>query len=209
MRALREIKDIFFKYRSDFLWGFVKCMIFFISMNQAYGQKISPEILSADFNPEKYEALNSRNLQQRETTKNQKIIQQISQNHEDLKLSIGADFAGSWVEYDDEDRAYQVVAVTRLINIAKKFETDGGTKLLVVKYNFFQLNSIVDIFTQYMQSTADEPLILSSGVDVEKNKVFVRARKEKFNEVRRLIMDRALNADAIFLEPQNGPMRLN
>ena len=139
---------------------------------------------------------------------NQRVEEQAALNQVLLAAEIGADYAGTWVEYDENKNAYQVVAAKRPVNIKRSHQEGGKIKLVIVENSLLDLNKIHKILCEYMQSERGEPLVFSSAIDVSKNKILVRIRSNREQELISLMADRELNKAAILIEYQDGPSQL-
>lgn len=153
-------------------------------------------------------ALIAADLYKYETPMNQKILEQISINQNALADEVGVDYAGTWVEYDENNGAHQIVAATRQINLKKNLQINGQIKILVVRNSLRHLNEIQEFLMKYMESTREEPLVLSSAIDVRSNKLLVRIRPGRERELDSIIVNNALDVGAISIEHQNGPVQL-
>lgn len=144
----------------------------------------------------------------RDTPFNRRVAEQIVANQAALQLEFGDAFAGAWIDYDAGGTAHQVVAVKRSVQIRPALASDGGSRQVIVAFGLRQLGDIKDaLVSRYMPDGRAEPLILSAGVDIPNNRVFVRARPERMAELRHTLVQGGFDLAAIVVEPQNGPTR--
>lgn len=154
-------------------------------------------------------AFDAASLERRNTPFNRRVSDQIVFNQAALQLELGADFAGAWIDHDAHDRAYQIVAVTRAVGIRPALQTEGGTRQVIVRYSLQQLNDTKEaLVRQYMKDGRSEPFLLSAGVDVPKNRVFVRVRPERMAELQAALRRERFDPESIRVEFQHGPSSL-
>ena len=182
-----------------------------ISITHATGQSIPASSANDTFYPSRQAALAAAGLDAEETEKNKKVRRQISQNYEVLEKALGSSFAGSWIEYDENKNARQIIAVTRPVTIDKSLDPERVFRIVRVRYSLQTLEATKDRIAEvYIHSKIDpdDALILSAYVDVQNNRVVARARPKDFKRAAVDLGQKGFDIDQIYIEEQNGPIKL-
>lgn len=150
-------------------------------------------------------ALKAAGLDIYETPRNIDVIQNVGKNIEEIPSSI---YSGTWIEYDENNNAYQVIAVNSPSGFNKKSTELNHIKTILVKYSTSDLENIrKKVWGLFdWQNYEDEPLVLGIAIDDENNRIIVRAREENLHEVQNLISEKINFDDAISYEKQDGPV---
>ena len=125
----------------------------------------------------------------------------IRNNYSSIERIAGDKFAGTWIS---SDGGKQVLALTAPIDMSSP--VFAGVEVLYVKYNYRQL-----LLTQ--QTSLRNLLVNNEGVygtalDLERNKIAVRAKSESFDKISKLLVSRNIDLGMIYFENQNGPLNL-
>lgn len=185
----------------------IGCILYVTS---SYGQDVANPLadIPATGYKSKQEALEGAGLIKYESSNNRKIIEQISSNESELSRILGDSFAGTWVEYDKNYNAYQVIASTRPVQIKKALQTDGGSRVVLVRYSLNTLSSLSNYLAKHMVSAQGDPIIFSLSLNIQENKLIVRARPEYFELIQRRVSEGGYDVGAISFEEQVGPSML-
>ena len=125
----------------------------------------------------------------------------VRNNYSAIERIAGDKFAGTWISSDGGN---QVLALTSPIDMSSS--VFGGVAVLYVKYNYRQL-----LFTQQtslknlLVNNAD---IYGTALDLEKNKIAIRAKSENFDKLAKLLVSRNIDMGMIYFENQNEPLNL-
>lgn len=125
----------------------------------------------------------------------------VKNNYSAIERIAGDKFAGTWISSDGGN---QVLALTSPIDMSSS--VFGGVEVLYVKYNYRQL-----LFTQQnslknlLVNNAD---IYGTALDLEKNKIAIRAKSENFDKLAKLLVSKNIDMGMIYFENQNEPLNL-
>ena len=158
-------------------------------------------------------ALEAAGLTPYATAENDEIIAKSSETLDEIRESMVEEFAGSWIEYDENYKAMLVIAVTESgLSSAKKFEKiDYAVKFVPVKFSYAELDSIANkIITDFgeFKGSGDEQLIFAAGVDEKSNRVVIHVRQEFIEFVKERLDSAGFNLEAIEFLAQDGPVEL-
>lgn len=163
-------------------------------------------------------ALEAAGLTPYATAENDEIIAKSSETLDEIRKSMVEEFAGSWIEYDENYKAMLVIAVTESglssakLSGAKKFEKiDYVVKFVPVKFSYAELDSIVNkIITDFgeFKGLGDEQLIFAAGVSQKANRVVINVRQEFIDIVKERLDSAGFNLEAIEFFAQDGPVEL-
>lgn len=158
-------------------------------------------------------ALEAAGLTPYATAENDEIIAKSSETLDEIRKSMVGEFAGSWIEYDENYKAVRVIAVTESgLSSAKKFEKiDYAVKFVTVKFSYAELDSIVNkIIKDFgeFKGFGDEQLIFAAGVDQEANRVVINVRQEFIEFIKGRLDSAGFNLEAIKFFAQDGPVEL-
>ncbi|MDR2154182.1 MAG: S1 family peptidase [Burkholderiaceae bacterium] len=160
------------------------------------------------YQPSMEAAMKAAGLDVYETKRNKELWAKADLNSEKLKASLGESYAGSWFEYDSNNNAYQVIAVTRPVKIDKSLVADSNFKLIFVAYSLKTLESIMDKMVNiYMPSgVIVKPDILSMEVDIKNNRISVYIRPADIPAVYNELFKSGYDMGMINIKPQDGPL---
>ena len=168
---------------------------------------------SVIFHATKQEALEAAGLDVYATEKNIAIMDQIAEDGIRLKKDFSQFYGGSWIEYDENNTATQVIATTNKNFIANNLKLNPGYKVkyVDVKFTLAELDLIsekaMSVFSG-LNGKGDEPMVFSAAVDEPNNVVIVRGRVAFLSEIESIIRFSGLNMEAIRIEAQDGPVNL-
>ena len=106
----------------------------------------------------------------------------MSTKWEGIKASLGSAYAGSWIDYDAQDKAYQVVALTRPMPIDDDYASRTRLQTVYVTFSDAELQAVANDIAQRFMTPVTKPeelRIISVGVDIKNNCVKVRALKKE------------------------------
>lgn len=161
------------------------------------------------FYTNKAAAMKGANLEKIDSPVNDQFYPVAAKINEDFKTSHGEIYGGGWVEYDEYNIAYQVIALTEPIDSKKSFGLHEKTKIVYVRNNSKTLDYLKeDIAKRYLeQNPGDYSAILSTGVDVPKNKVIVGGRAEDRSIVLGWLEVNNYDLEIIEFVEQNAPVQ--
>ena len=162
---------------------------------------------SIDIFETKEEALIAAGLDVYISPKNAEVIDNIENNVEGISPDY---YGGTWIEYDKDRNAYQVIALTSLSGVNKKTAEIKNVKTVFVKYSLQDLENLrTKIWNLFEGKTYyDESLIFGIARDDVNNKLIVKARDINFKEIQDIISQHSEFKDVISYENQDGPVTL-
>lgn len=111
------------------------------------------------------EALKAAGLDIYESPKNAEVIKNAPSNIKDIPTSV---YSGTWLEYDENKEARQIIAVKSLQDVRKS--ADENIKYVFVKYSTEELEGIrKDIFSLFREKKDERnDLILGIAINDQK-----------------------------------------
>lgn len=156
-------------------------------------------------------ALKASGLDVYASKKNDDIINAAAKNIEQIKTALASSYAGTWIKYDENNVAHQVVAIKGGGNLTKISNApENGFLIADAKYSYQELHAIREKILTLFKNLANggELLIFGVAIDEENNKLIVRGYPQDLNFIRSKIVSSGIEADVILLEAQDGPMTL-
>ncbi|WP_394681690.1 S1 family peptidase [uncultured Comamonas sp.] len=155
----------------------------------------------------KDQALKAAGLDIYESEKNTKVIGAVSENIKNISAEI---YAGTWIEYDENNDAKQFIGVSSIRDLNKNIAQDNNVKILLHKYSYQELEGwrqkIWELTKEY--NLSDESLILNIAIDDQRNKILVRTREENLDFVRNFLNSNLGQNESVIVESQSGPITL-
>lgn len=130
------------------------------------------------------------------------VTHAMSTHWERVQASLGSAYAGTWLDYDSNDKAYQVVALTRPMPIDKDYATQARLKTVYVTYSDAELQAVSnDIAQRFMLpfTKREEIRITSVGPDVKNNCVRVDVLKKELENIGNQLTQAGYNMNLICL----------
>ena len=124
--------------------------------------------------------------------------QTIGMNLDALQKIAGAQYAGTWWEYEGSSPTYQVVAVTGPVDIDPKLAAQLRLKIVYVRYSYQAL-----LATQYRIAEAFMPnngLVFRVFIDELKNKLLLQAGKKDLETLREQLKKQNFDMEMLILE---------
>lgn len=125
----------------------------------------------------------------------------IRNNYSAIERIAGDKFAGTWIS---SDGGKQVLALTSPIDMSSS--VFGGVEVLYVKYNYRQL--LLTQQTSLKNLLVNNADIYGTALDLERNKIAIRAKSENFDKLAKLFVSRNIDMGMIYFENQNEPLNL-
>ncbi|MDR2154183.1 MAG: hypothetical protein LBE78_04040 [Burkholderiaceae bacterium] len=160
------------------------------------------------YQPSMEAAMKAAGLDVYATKKNQDFKAKVRLNIKELEASLGDSYAGTWFEYDSNNDAYQVIAVTRPVKIDKSLVVDGNFRIIYVRYDIKTLESVMDKMVNiYMPSgVIVKPDIFGMAVDIKGNRISVYTRPADIPAVYNELFKSGCDMGMINIKPQDGPV---
>ncbi|MEJ5149722.1 S1 family peptidase [Comamonas sp. MYb396] len=157
-------------------------------------------------------ALKAAGLENAESPENKAIVESATSNYEILRENLGDSFGGFWVEYDENGNAYQVLAATTPVTVAKGYSENNRLEVVSVKYSFSELIKI----RQQIQSSYEEQYrngksdfeLISLYEGIKSNVVVVKALPEYKEAILLWLQKNAIPLDAVDFQEQDGQSTL-
>ena len=162
------------------------------------------------FHKSKKEALVAAGLDIFATKKNNRILEVAAKNIEGIKSVAGEKFGGTWIEYDENNEAHQVVSVTEPISFNSKSTAfpENGLTIVNVKYSYADLEKLREkVFGYFLEISKDgESQLLGIAIDDQNNRLLVRGRAADVEFITNSIKSIGFDMNAISVEQQDGPV---
>ena len=130
------------------------------------------------------------------------VNQAMMTHWERVQASLGSAYAGTWIDYDVNDKAYQVIALTRPMSIDKDYVTQTRLNIVYVTFSDRELQAVSkDIGQRFMLSVnkPGEVRITSVGADPKNNCVEVSVLKKDLENVGNQLTQAGYNMNLICL----------
>ena len=177
----------------------------------SFAQYSNPQNSTQTYHETKESALKASGLDVYVSKKNDRIINAAAKNTEEIKAELAGSFAGTWIKYDENKVAHQVVAIKGGGNLTKISNApENGFLIVDAKYSYQELEAVREkILTLFKNLSNDgEQLIFGIAIDDENNKLIVRGHQQNLEFIKSKIVISGIDADIISLEAQDGPMTL-
>ena len=125
----------------------------------------------------------------------------IRNNYSSIERIAGDKFAGTWIS---SDGGKQVLALTSPIDMSSS--VFDGVEVLYVKYNYRQL--LLTQQTSLRSLLVNNADIYGTALDLEKNKIAIRAKSENFDKLAKLLVSKNIDMSMIYFENQNEHLNL-
>ena len=154
------------------------------------------------------DAIKAAGLEKIMTKENDDFRDQLSARYNQMVAALGSAFAGTWMEYDADGKAYQVVALTRPAAIDPSWIPDNRLKVVRFKHDNQSLNAVMDrIVEKYMKSATFKPQILGTGIDVQNNTVTVYTYPDQMEKLRHILRGDGFDMNMLSIAPRDGPVQ--
>ncbi|CAM4035054.1 S1 family peptidase [Paracidovorax anthurii] len=184
----------------------------FVTHGQTVQSKQNSEVLTQQISGTKDDALKKSGLDKYKTKENQLVLDSVDQRVEAAKKNFGDSYAGSWIEYDENNKARHVIAVTEQVDAVKAeaISQNGLAAVIYVKYSYAVLEqNQKKIFDFFQGLTGNgEPLVYSVGIDDQLNKLLVRGRQRDLSYIEIRLRNAGFDMNMIKLEVQEGQIQL-
>lgn len=129
-----------------------------------------------------------------------------AKNRDLLKVQIGSAFGGSWVEYDGLT-VYNIVALTKPVDINQQIICLGNVKIIYVRYGFDELVKIQNSIKLDIEKSQFRE-IFSIYLDVKKNSVVVVGNAENLDYVKNWLASLSVDIAALTVIGQKQQIEL-
>lgn len=157
----------------------------------------------------KDEALEAAGLKKYATPENEEISKTIYENIEAVKAQAGRNYAGSWVEYDENNVIRQFVALKGPVALSPKLAPVNNWTIVQARFSEAELldirDQIVALFAT--EKVGDEPLVLSVAPDIVENKLLVRGRHENGTRIQQDLLRNGFGPNVAIVDIQEGPVQ--
>jgi hypothetical protein len=158
------------------------------------------------FHATKEEAMRAAGLDVYVTQENVSRLKAFAENKQSIQAAAGNSYAGTWIEYGKNFKAYQVIATTAPISTLKKVSIKGPVQFVRVKFSYQELLAMQETIRMAFSESAPSgnPWICSVALDEKQNKLLVRGSKENQHIIHARLALLGIDRKAIVLEIQNG-----
>lgn len=158
------------------------------------------------FHATKEDAMRAARLDVYATEENASRLEAFAKNEQSIQAVAGDSYAGTWIEYGKNFKAYQVIATTAPISTLKNVPTKGPVQFVRVKFSYQELlamrERIIMAFTGSARS--GNPRVCGVALDEKQNKLLVRGSEENQKIIHARLVLLGIDMKAIVLEIQNG-----
>ncbi|MGE8319427.1 MAG: S1 family peptidase [Pseudomonadales bacterium] len=179
----------------------------FISLTLFNSAKANQD--EAGFGIEKYEtkeaALKAAGLDIYDSEINRETIFNANKNEPQLSKNLGDKYAGTWIEYDENNHAYQVIATTSPVNIDQSLLTKGKTVFTLAKHGYKKLIATQEKMAELLldkNTIPDNKLVFSLDIDIPSNIIIINAQQENFKNISDLLAENGFDLSMIDLRTQ-------
>jgi len=158
------------------------------------------------FHATKEEAMRAAGLDVDATEENASHLEAFAENRQSIQAVAGDSYAGTWIEYGKNYKAYQVIATTAPISTLKNVPTKGAVQFVRVKFSYQELLAIREKINMAFTKSAPsgKPRVCSVAIDEKQNKLLVRGSEENQKIIHARLVLLGIDMKAIALEIQNG-----
>ncbi len=158
------------------------------------------------FHATKEEAMRAAGLDVDATEENASRLEAFAENRQSIQAVAGDSYAGTWIEYGKNYKAYQVIATTAPISTLKNVPTKGPVQFVRVKFSYQELLAMREKINMAFTKSAPsgKPRVCSVAIDEKQNKLLVRGSEENQKIIHARLVLLGIDMKAIVLEIQNG-----
>lgn len=133
-------------------------------------------------------------------------LEAFAENRQSIQAVAGDSYAGTWIEYGKNYKAYQVIATTAPISTLKNVPTKGPVQFVRVKFSYQELLAMREKINMAFTKSAPsgKPRVCSVAIDEKQNKLLVRGSEENQKIIHARLVLLGIDMKAIVLEIQNG-----
>ncbi len=174
----------------------------------ACAQDASAPELGRVFHRTMEEAIKAAGLQETMTKENDDFRDQVSAHYDKMVAGLGSAFAGTWMEYDSDGKAYLVVALTRPATLDASWIPDNRLKVVRFKHDYQSLKAIENrIVEKYLKTATFAPPIFEVFLDVRSNIVTVYTYPDQMENLRRMLRADGFDMNLLTIESRDGPVQ--
>ncbi len=158
------------------------------------------------FHATKEKAMQAAGLDVYATEENASRLEAFAENRQSIQAVAGDSYAGTWIEYGKNYKAYQVIATTASISTLKNVPIKGAVQFVRVKFSYQELLAIREKINMAFTKSAPsgKPRVCSVAIDEKQNKLLVRGSEENQKIIHARLVLLGIDMKAIVLEIQNG-----
>ena len=133
------------------------------------------------------EALIASGLDVYDNDINNELINNANANERIVSNDLGEKYGGMWIDYDDSNNAYQVIAITEPLNISKKSYLNDNVRFTLTKYSYPLLKRVQENAAALLldeMDTEGKKLIKSIDIDIPQNIIFINASENSFTDIK-------------------------
>lgn len=153
------------------------------------------------------EALSHADLQKYVSPANDQVIFRAANNTKALEAELGSYFAGTWIDYDEENVAHQFVATTSVGVSSKTLRENPDILVVNVKYGLKVMEAAYKrILFEFIVNKSAPVVITSATIDVQKNMIAVRVNTAtEIDKARSELAKAGFDMDMLYFEVGRAP----
>jgi hypothetical protein len=151
-------------------------------------------------------ALKARGMEHVLTEENRAFIDRMRSNYDRLEQSLKPNFGGAWVAYDQNKKAYQIIAITKRMKIDPSLVTAGKYKVIYVKYTLSELKAAAKkLVDTYLKSETFSPKLFDASIDVMNNRIVVGTSEGDIYRLQKILFEAGFDMNMMTILP-SGPV---
>lgn len=151
------------------------------------------------------QAIAASGMEAYDTDRNNELIQNANKSEPELQRDLGENYGGTWIDYDENNNAFQVIATTKPVNLEKQAYVNKSTQFKIAKYGYPLLRRIQEEAADtllYAYDSNNKQLIQSIDIDIPKNTIVVNASEKNFPKVISILKDQSFDLNMFELRVQ-------
>ncbi|THU03972.1 S1 family peptidase [Lampropedia puyangensis] len=154
-------------------------------------------------------AIKIAGLEEKVSKDNLKAIDEMQSNSNYLLEQLGDAYAGDWIEYDENNNAYQVIAIAGMV-LPKNISVNYNVKYILVEKSASYLRNLQQDISNIVEANDFfyKGEIKSFGVDFIENKISIEVSRDALSEVENYLRNSGIDLDYVYFTIQDGDYHL-
>lgn len=153
------------------------------------------------------EAIEKSGVEKYLTPENSRITSNAVENIDKIISELGDYYAGTWINYDDKNAAYQAVAVASTKFSSETIQSDKNIQVILVKYSHKQLMDVYEeLLFKYIANPSAVFEITSASLDYKNNALAVRVNPGEIEKVSKALRELGYDMGMLYFEEARRPV---
>lgn len=142
-----------------------------------------------------------------DAARNREFNELIMLNNDKLINYLGSVYAGGWVDYGDDRKIRQVIAITQKVKIDSLIFPDDYYRFVHVKYSIDDLGLVRSKVDEMFLGWYGAGFLKTIGINVKRNKVELSVSSENYQRAHEGLIQSGLNLDMLEIKVMDAEIR--